>query len=68
MTNIQPCPFCGFDIGIEFNKDSIDILYPVGKTQRTVWKMSCNTSMGGCSASVLGSTPQQAIDNWNKRV
>ena len=64
---IKNCPFCGFDIGTEFNYDSIDILYPVTR-EKTVWRMGCNESMGGCNASVLGGSPQKAIDNWNKRV
>jgi len=62
---LKPCPFCGFDLdAFEYFDDTI---YPKGR-DRTVWSVNCAHFAGGCDASVLGDSEQDAINNWNKRV
>ena len=63
MASLLPCPFCGFVPDV---KDG-DCIYPVNR-ERTVWNLVCYDTGGGCGASVLGDSPENAIINWQKRV
>ncbi len=60
---LAPCPFCGFDVA---PAPMVDTLYPVTR-EKTIWGLHCADGVGGCSASVLGFTPEEAICNWNRR-
>lgn len=59
----KDCPFCGHHPD-PYDPDTI---YPVGRS-RDLWQAGCSFSAGGCDARVLGKTPYEAIDNWNRRV
>jgi len=62
---LKPCPFCGHDL----NQQDLwhETVYPIDK-QKTIWSVNCAEETGGCSASILGSSGDDAINNWNKRV
>ena len=57
---LLPCPFCG---SILDSNDS-DTVYPATR-DKMVWQVICKNE---CSAIMLGDTPEQAVDNWNKRI
>lgn len=59
---LLPCPFCGFTP----HADDDDCIYPATRT-RTVWNINCYETGGGCSASILGSSPEDCIEKWNRR-
>ena len=64
----KPCPFCGHEIPDDLD----DYLYPSSSSDKrgnisTLWHMGCNESNGGCSAGVLGYTPLDALNEWNRR-
>ena len=60
---LLPCPFCGFRPRITDD----DFVYPVVR-DKTVWGAHCHESGGGCGASVLADTKENAITKWNQRV
>ena len=62
LPHMLSCPFCGF----QPNVCDDDALYPVGR-DRKVWGAHCYETGGGCGASVLGYSPQDAVNTWNKR-
>lgn len=57
--DLLPCPFCGCELN---NQDPLDTIYPADR-ERTIWQVVCQT----CSATLLGDTPIDAVNNWNKR-
>jgi hypothetical protein len=59
---LKACPFCRFT---PHHKDA-DCIYPVNR-QRKVWTLVCYETGGGCSASVLGGSPEECIEKWNTR-
>ena len=59
---LQACPFCGFQPLLS----DPDCLYPANR-ERTVWSVHCYQSGGGCGASSLAGSKQDAIDKWNRR-
>jgi hypothetical protein len=61
-TKLKPCPFCGF---IPHHADA-DCIYPVDRA-RTVWNLNCYETGGGCSAHILGASPEDCIEKWNTR-
>lgn len=64
MENLKNCPFCGFDLNTLDDFD--DNIHPIDR-ERTVWIVNCSSIAGGCDASVLGDSEQDAINNWNTR-
>jgi hypothetical protein len=44
----------------------IDSIHPLNR-EKTLWAAYCVGSEGGCDASSLGGTRQEAIDKWNTR-
>ena len=60
---LKPCPFCGF----KPDRNDDDCVYPAVR-DKSIYQVVCYETGGGCSATVLGSTPTDAIRNWNKRV
>lgn len=60
---LKLCPFCGF----QPDPEDMDCIYPVDR-EKTVYSVNCYEVGGGCSASVLGWSIQDAIDNWNRRI
>ncbi len=66
MDNIllKHCPFCGHLPNPDNYRDSIHAVV----RDDTVWKAGCLLTEGGCDASVLGWTRDEAIKNWNRRV
>lgn len=58
----EPCPFCGF-----VPDDPDEFCYPIACRTGPLFRAGCCESCGGCSASVLGSTAEEAINNWNRR-
>lgn len=66
MTHLKDCPFCGYQVSTH---DPLDTIYPAGPDRNTdgsykVIQVVCQV----CSATVLGESRQEAIDNWNRRV
>lgn len=61
---LKSCPFCGHQ---PFEDNLIDSIHPIDR-EYTLWTAGCVDNEGGCNASSLGGTMQEAIDNWNKRV
>lgn len=62
---VKRCPFCNHlpdVIG-----DLRDVLHPVTR-DFSVWEFNCLEIEGGCGASILGGSPQECIDKWNRRV
>jgi hypothetical protein len=59
---LKACPFCGF----QPEMDDPDFLYPI-LTDRTLWGAHCPSPAGGCSASVLGESRDEALVHWNSR-
>lgn len=62
MTDLKPCPLCGFQPDIEDG----DFLYPATRNGK-VWSANCYEAGGGCSMNVLGSTREEALAKWNTR-
>ena len=62
---LKPCPFCGHDL----NQQDLwhETVYPTDR-QKTIWSVNCAEETSGCGASILGSSAEDAINNWNKRV
>ena len=60
---LLPCPFCGNDLNAQ---DLQDTVYPVDRSG-TIWNVICTESSGGCDASVMADSPEQAIKKWNSR-
>ena len=63
-TYLKPCPFCGSDV--DSYKDSADFIHPASK-DKTVWQINCCSVYGGCDASILGDSPEDCIEKWDKR-
>lgn len=68
---LKNCPFCGHDLN---SQDPKDTLYPAfwwhnpeTEQEETVWHIVCQVTAGGCDCEVYGSSPQESIDNWNRR-
>lgn len=59
---LLPCPFC--ELRPEY--EDRDFCYPATR-DNNLWGAHCSESSGGCSASVLGSTKEDAIKQWNSR-
>ena len=65
LQRIKPCPFCGHDLNTQ---DELDTIYPVGHSFDTpVYQIVCQTSSGGCDASILGDSKEDCIRRWNRR-
>lgn len=64
-TPLKPCPFCGSDV--DSYKDSQDFIYPVTK-DKSLWNINCLEIYDGCSVQILGDSPEECIEKWNKRV
>lgn len=81
---MKSCPFCGLKLnpddvdtvypnGIGWKDDEIDgyrnYVYSceVPKEQ-WCYQVVCQNHRGGCTASIVGDSKQDAIDKWNKRV
>lgn len=69
---LKNCPFCGHDLNTQ---DPMDTLYPSfvwynpeTEQEETVWNIVCHVTAGGCDCEVYGDSPQQCIENWNRRV
>jgi hypothetical protein len=62
---MKACPFCGFVVSFD---DYIDAVHPIRvRGAREIWQAGCLTIAGGCDASVLGDSKEDAIKNWNRR-
>lgn len=61
-TKLKPCQFCGFT---PHHADA-DCIYPINQ-KREVWNIVCYETGGGCSASILGGSPEDCIEKWNTR-
>ena len=53
-TKIKPCPFCG----LQSHQDWDGMCY----------KIACADTYGGCGASLVADSREEAIDKWNRRV
>ena len=62
IEEIKSCPFCGFEFDLE---DTLDEIYQL--RNMNIWMLTCNESKGGCTASVLGDSMIDVVNNWNKR-
>lgn len=73
-TNIKllPCPFCGFIP----DRNDADCIYPASKPEYDsqhdrliykIWQIVCYETGGGCSATILGDSPDDVINKWNTR-
>lgn len=66
--DLKPCPFCGF----KPDPEDDDCIYPAAQKRDEsgrflLWQVVCYETGGGCSASVLGDSAEDAAKNWNKR-
>lgn len=70
---LLPCPFCGF----QPDRNDHDCVHPSTRPEYDpelyilvyrVWEINCYETGGGCSANILGSSPEDVIEKWNKRV
>ena len=59
MTELKPCPFCGFGMPLIYQYDPFDGY----QGNLTRYKIVC----GNCSAKINRSTEEQAIKAWNRR-
>lgn len=59
---LLPCPFCG----LVPDMDDESTLHPVTR-EKDLWTFNCLEERGGCTASVLGRTPSEAIAAWERR-
>lgn len=64
--DLLPCPFCGHDMDTQLQNDPEDTIYPMTRTQ-DVWNIVCQEVDGGCNASILGRTPEECFEKWNRR-
>lgn len=56
---LKHCPFCEH----QFREDEMDdVIYPTNR-ERTLWQCGCTV----CTATVFGTTPDEAVADWNKR-
>ena len=64
--NFLPCPFCGNDLN---KQDILDTVYPAseGRFGYKLWQVVCQGNAGGCDASILADSEEDAIKAWNKR-
>lgn len=56
------CPFCG----LLLDYDDDDCIYPINR-ERTIYNLVCYEIGGGCGASVLGTSREDAIRRWETR-
>ena len=62
MTDVLPCPFCGFHP----DPEDADFCYPNDRT-RTNWTAKCYETGGGCGAEgPYGDSREDAIAKWNR--
>ena len=57
-----PCPFCG----LRPDTESEDFIYRATRSG-DVWSIHCHETWGGCSASILGDSPEDVLRKWNRR-
>ena len=65
--DLKPCPFCGFKPEFEDG----DCCYPVALDRKgnfSLFGLHCYSTGGGCGAQVIGRTPKDCVEAWNKRV
>jgi len=58
MSELLPCPFCG-------NTDDFEGS-PFPNGSHTSWVVRCGVPH--CSAELIGETPEDVIDRWNRRI
>ena len=64
-TYMKPCPFCGSDV--DSYKDSEDFIHSTPSNWSRLYEIHCLGIYGGCDASILGNSPEDCIEKWNKR-
>lgn len=66
---LAPCPFCTIDLMevAEVDGGLVDLVYPIN-LDRTIYSVNCPEHAGGCNASMIAGTREEAIAAWNKRV
>lgn len=83
MNTLKPCPFCGkamdiddpdtiYPSGFWASVPGEDYRHYFNDPSRctpegTTYNVVCQTSAGGCSASIDGDSYKEAINNWNTR-
>lgn len=58
----EALPRCGLTPDL----DDVDFLYPVTR-DCTVWGAHCSSAAGGCDASILGDSREDAMARWEAR-
>lgn len=65
MEYLLPCPFCGNDLN---RQDPLDTIYPaILLAGSNVYTIVCQEAAGGCEANILGETPEECVQKWNRR-
>lgn len=64
MNTLAQCPHCGHQPD---EANLLDSIHSVMR-DRSIWTAGCIDNEGGCNASVLGDSREDAIAKWNRRV
>jgi hypothetical protein len=62
--DLKPCPFCGY----RTNQMRADVAPLSSSSNGSIWHVACSVGYGGCGAYVAGTSRQEAIKSWNRRV
>jgi hypothetical protein len=65
LETLCACPGCGH-VPDEYEVED-EFIYPINR-ERTLWTANCTADGCGCGWSVLATSPEEALNVWNRRV